>query len=342
MQKNKGLLLMNIGSPRSYEVADVKKYLSAFLMDEDVINLPFLLRWPLVNLIIVPKRAPFSAENYKKVWMPEGSPIVVYTKRMSESLRKHLPDFSIKMGLQYSMPSVLDSLKDFQAEGVQEIYLAPMFPQYADATTKGTIKAVQKALKMLNYSPTLKEIKPFFDHHSFMKTSSEIALETLKNKTVDHYVFSFHGLPESHILKDKTCSLSEECCSMPRACLKNCYRAQCFMTAKLMTQEMGISKDQYTVCFQSRLGRAEWLKPSTEDTIKKLAQDGVKSIAVLCPSFVSDCIETLEEIGIGGQEIFHEHGGKDFYLVPCVNDDPRFVQGFSEIIRDLEQGPSSL
>lgn len=288
------------------------------------------------------QKSSFSAENYKKVWMPEGSPIVVYTKRMSESLKKYLPDFSIKMGLQYSVPSILDSLKKFQTEGVQEIYLAPMFPQYADATTKGTIKAVQKALKQLNYNPTLKEIKPFFGHDSFIKTSSAIALENLKNKHVGHYVFSFHGLPESHILKDKTCSLTEECCAMPRACLKNCYRAQCFMTAKLMAQEIGISKDQYTVCFQSRLGRAEWLKPSTEDTIKKLAQDGVKSIAVLCPSFVSDCIETLEEIGIGGQEVFHEHGGKDFYLVPCVNDDSRFVQGFSEIIRDLEQEPSSL
>lgn len=331
----KGLLLMNIGSPLSYQVHDVKKYLSTFLMDKDVINLPFIFRWPLVNLIIVPKRAPFSAENYKKVWMTEGSPIVVYTRRLIAGLSELLPDFQIRMGLQYSQPSVYDSLKEFQAQGLKEIYLAPLFPQYADATTKSTLKAVQKALKQLNYSPKIKELKPFFNNPSFIKTSVSLGKEMLKDKTVDHYVFSFHGLPESHIKRDPTCSISDSCCSLPQACLKNCYRAQCLMTAKLMVQELGLTADQYTVSFQSRLGREEWLKPSTDETIKNLAQSGKKSLAVFCPSFVSDCIETLEEIRIGGAEDFHKNGGQDFYLAPCVNDDSRFIEGFAELIRNL-------
>lgn len=337
MQKNKGLLLMNIGSPLSTEVSDVKKYLKTFLMDEEIITIPFLVRWPLVNLIIAPKRAPYSAENYKKVWMPEGSPIVVYTKRFIQGLQAHLPDYQINMGLQYSEPSITQALAEFKAKGIQEVVLAPMFPQWADATSKSALKSVRKALAQLDYNPRIQEVPPFYADSSFIETSARMVKNTLEGRSVDHYLMSYHGLPESHILRDKECKLDSNCCSLPSSCARNCYRAQCLKTSELIAGKLGLQKDQYTTCFQSRLGRAQWIKPSTEDTIRALAEKGVKSLAVICPSFVSDCIETLEEIGMGGRETFQEHGGKDYHLVPCVNDDAEFIQGFARIVQNLKE-----
>ncbi|WP_347358293.1 ferrochelatase [Bdellovibrio sp.] len=332
----KGLLLINIGSPRSYEVADVKKYLTAFLMDKEVINLPFLLRWPLVNLLIVPRRAPFSAENYKKVWMDEGSPIAVYTRRFAGELKKHLGnDYVIKIGLRYSEPSVETALQELADEKVDEIIVAPMFPQYAEATNGSSFNLVDELVKDRNIQIPLRRVPAFFDHPAFINPSIEITRDSLQDKKVDHYLFSFHGLPESHIRKNQGCLVTEDCCFEKNACAKNCYRAQCFATATKIAESLDLLPSHWSVSFQSRLGRAEWLKPATDHSLEVLAQTGKKNIAVICPSFVADCIETLEEIGIGGQETFHEFGGENYYLVPCVNENPQWVQGFAQLVQNL-------
>lgn len=333
----KGLLLINIGSPRSYEVEDVKKYLTAFLMDKEVINLPFFLRWPLVNLLIVPRRAPFSAESYKKVWMDEGSPIAVYTHRFAQQLQQNLGvDYIVKVGLRYSEPSVEKALQELATENVDEILVAPLFPQYAEATNGSSLQLVDRLMQKMNLRIAKRELPAFFAHKSFIEPSVQISQETLQGKQVDHYLFSFHGLPESHIRRIPGCLVSETCCFEKDACAKNCYRAQCFATATEIAERMNIPASHWSVSFQSRLGRGEWLKPATDHTLEVLGRTGKKNIAVICPSFVADCIETLEEIGIGGQETFHNFGGEQYHLVPCVNDDPRWISGFADLIRESE------
>lgn len=330
-----GVLLSNIGSPKSYDVEDVKKYLQNFLMDKDVINLPFPLRWLLVNGLIVPRRAPHSAKNYQKVWIEKkGSPLTVYTQEFAQQLQKELgPEYVVKIGMRYAEPTMKKALQDFAEAQVSRLVLAPLFPQYAEATTESSLKEIKRLMKNLNLSLPTKSLPPFYDEDAFIKPSVRMIRDTLKDKKPDHYLFSFHGLPESHVRKIEGCLISEGCCFEQEACAKNCYRAQCFKSATDIAESLNIPDSHWSVSFQSRLGRAEWLKPSTDHTLEVLAKTGKKNIAVICPSFVADCIETLEEIGLGGQEIFQEHGGQDYTLVPCLNADREWTQGFADLIR---------
>ncbi|WP_413558805.1 ferrochelatase [Bdellovibrio sp. HCB209] len=326
-----GVLLLNIGSPRTYQVPDVKKYLTYFLMDKEVINLPFILRWPLVNLLIVPKRGPISAGNYKKIWMENGSPLTVYTNQFAAFLQKQLGEqYLVQVGMRYSEPDIPSALQTFATAGVKNILLVPMYPQYADATTGSSLREVERQIKKLGLTFTVKSIRDFYQHSSFIDPSAEIAQEFLQGKEIGHYLFSFHGLPESHVKVNAGCLTTTDCCIQPRACDKPCYRAQCLATATAIAKKMNLSSDQWSISYQSRLGRDEWLKPATDATIAQLANK--KSIAVLCPSFVADCIETLEEIGIGGEETFHHAGGKDYHLVPCVNVNQNWVKKFADFV----------
>lgn len=329
-----GVILFNIGTPKSYEVEDVKSYLLDFLMDKDVINLPFLVRYPLVHGLIVPKRAPNSAENYKKVWMEEGSPLWVYSKHFAEKLQQELgADFIVKLGMRYSDPRIEDSLKELAEAKVDSILLIPMFPQYAEATTGSVLKEFERVRKKYGVQIPTKTVRDFYADPSFIAPSVEILDETLKDKKIDHYLFSFHGLPESHIRKNEGCLRSEDCCFEKSACDKPCYRAQCFATATKIAESLNLAPSHWSVSFQSRLGRAEWLKPATDHTLEVLAKTGKKSVAVICPSFVADCIETLEEIAIGGQETFKHAGGEEFYMIPCVNENNTWVTGFASLIK---------
>jgi ferrochelatase len=320
--KKTGVLLMNIGTPASYEVADVKKYLTEFLMDKDVISLPYPLRWALVNLLIVPKRGPYSAANYKKVWMEEGSPLLVYSKRMCEKFQRALGEqYSVKLGLRYSEPSPNRALQEFHDEGCEKIVVFPLFPQYAEATSGSSIKEFKNILKKMKSTLPIEIVPPFYDKKFFINTSALIAKRALQGKNPDHFLFSFHGLPESQVREVQGCLVSDNCCQQKMACNKNCYRAQCLASAKSIAQAMGLNANQWSVGFQSRLGRAKWIGPSTDEMIADLRTKNISSLAVLCPSFVADCIETLEEIGIGAREDFIKQGGKEFHLVPCMNDE---------------------
>lgn len=333
-----GVLLSNIGSPRSYSVPDVKRYLNTFLMDPDIIKLPFIFRWPLVHGIIVPRRAPYSAGNYKKIWLEgEGAPLTVYTEKFADGLQSHLGDgYLVKIGMRYSDPSIDNALKDFKKSGVEKIIIVPLYPQYAEATTGSTVKEVLREMKSLNLSFTTEVLPAFFDDKVFIDPTVRTVQNHLQNHSVDHYLFSFHGLPEAQIRAVSGCLITEDCCVQKNACAKNCYRAQCFASATTIARKLGLQAGQWSISFQSRLGRAEWLKPSTDDTLAKLAAGGTKRLAVICPSFVTDCLETLEEIGIGGQEHFKEKGGEEYHLIPCLNMDPEWIGGFAGLIKGLK------
>lgn len=332
-----GVILCNIGTPKSFEIADVKKYLLKFLMDEDIISIPFLIRWLLVHGIIVPRRASFSAENYKKIWMQDGSPLWVYSKKFAEKLQQQMGhEFIITLGMRYSEPSIENALKELADQNVEEILAIPMFPQYADATTRSVMKELKRAQHNTQIQTPIRTLSHFYNDKNFIDPTVSITQEFLKDKNVDHYLFSFHGLPESHVRRNSTCLRTSDCCLSQEACNKPCYSAQCYATAKEIAKSLSLNSDQWSVSFQSRLGRGEWLRPSTETTLEALAASGKKNIAVSCPSFVVDCIETLEEIAIGGQETFRHAGGENFYMIPCVNEDSRWVQGFAQTLKTFK------
>jgi ferrochelatase len=328
-----GVLLLNIGSPDSFQEKDVDRYLRRFLMDKDIISAPFFVRWPLVNWGIVPKRAAFSAANYKKIWMKEGSPLLVYSRQFADQLQKELGEqFVVQLGMRYSAPEISDALKVFAQNNVEKIIALPMYPQYAEATTGSSLKELKKQMRKTGHDFPLEIIYSFFDKNFFTKTVGDIAKETLQEKTPDHYLFSFHGLPRRQIQKKTGCLKNGNACTDSELCRTYCYRNHCLTTAQQIAAQMQLTPEQWSISFQSRLGPIEWMRPYTDEHVWELAQKGVRHLAVLCPAFVADCVETLEEIGVGEKENFLRSGGKEFTLVPCVNAHPAWVQGMAKFL----------
>ncbi|MFZ4403744.1 MAG: ferrochelatase [Pseudobdellovibrionaceae bacterium] len=355
-----GIVLINVGSPKSYEVKDVADYLKVFLMDEDIITAPYLIRWILVHLLIVPRRAVFSAANYKKVWTDQGSPLVVNTLRFTDQLQKHLPkDFVVKVGMRYGEPSIERAMQEFNDLGINKILLVPLFPQWAQATTGSGGKWARKLVQKKYPQMQLTETPPFYADDFFIdafvrkileqksllenqlaatplnfsstsQNNSDNELTSLRTDSAPHYLFSFHGLPENQVKKVQGCLASADCCQRPQACPLNCYRAQCVRTAETLAKKLNLNKDQYSISFQSRLGPTKWIQPYTDDVIKELLAQGKKNLIIACPAFVADCIETLEEIGIGLREDFHHQGGENFMLASCPNDDSLWAEGFAK------------
>lgn len=334
----KGVLLINIGSPSSYSVSDVKKYLKTFLMDKDVISIPYLFRWLLVHGVIVPKRAKHSAENYKKIWRKdEGSPLSVYTQKFAQQLQQVLGEnYIVKIGMRYSKPNIENALRDFAESDVETLILAPLYPQYAEATTGSSLKEIDRLTARLGLEIPTETLPPFFSEEAFIQSYVDVIRNKISEKKPDHFLFSFHGLPESHIRKVQGCLTTEGCCFDTLACAKGCYRAQCFATATKIAETLEIPDSHWSVSFQSRLGRGKWLKPATDSTLELLAKKERKVIAVICPSFVTDCLETLEEIGIEGQSLFKQNGGEEFLLIPCLNDNSAWTQRFAKLIKELK------
>lgn len=330
-----GILLNNIGSPNAPEPREVKKFLAQFLMDEDVISLPWLFRFLLVRGIIVPLRGVSSSAKYKKIWFEEGSPLMVYTRRFAAKLQTELGDsFKVELGMRYGDPSIESALESFQKEGVKKVLFAPLYPQFAAATTSASVKELQRLIELKGYRFEIQELHPFY-HQAFFQKYWTRGFKSESSKNWDHALFSFHGLPESQVKKISGCLTTTECCAKADACAKNCYRAQCFKTAELISQQVGLSHDQYTVTFQSRLGRAQWIQPYTEATLEALAKSGKKNVLILSPAFVADCVETLEEIQIELREKFISWGGEKLHQVPCPNDDSEWTRGFAGYIQKL-------
>ena len=326
---SKGVLLVNLGSPESTDPKDVKKYLDEFLMDERVIDVPYWARTLLVRGIILNTRPKKSAEAYKRIWWEEGSPLIV----LSERLQKKVDDLTsvpIGLAMRYGRPSIMQGLQELQDKGVDEVLLFPLYPQFAMATTE-TILVLAEELRKVHF-PKMQftTVPPFYNHADYVRVLANSIAEGLKNVEYEHLLFSYHGVPGRHIRKSDItqshCKIDGSCCQTPSAAHQFCYRHQCYETTRLVAEYLELEKDTYSVSFQSRLGFDPWLKPYTDRTIERMGLEGKKKLAIVTPAFVSDCLETLEEIAMEGKEIFEEVGGEEFTVVPCLNDRDEWVK----------------
>ncbi|GAB2784223.1 ferrochelatase [Rhabdobacter roseus] len=332
-----GVLIVNLGTPDSPSVPDVRKYLREFLMDARVIDIPPLSRWMLVNLIIAPFRAPKSAKIYREVWTEAGSPLKVYGYAVEELLQKTLgDDYVVKLAMRYQSPSIEDSLMAFQKLGLSKLTVVPFFPQYASATTGSIYEEVMRVLKSWQIMPEMRFINSFLDHPGFIEGFVRLGQKYMQQRPYDHYVFSYHGLPERQIRKGdvtgQQCQLGS-CCDSLHARNQHCYRAQCFETTRRLVKELNIPEGKYTTCFQSRLGKEPWIQPYTEELVKELPKKGVKSVLAFSPAFVADCLETTIEVGEEYKELFEELGGEHWQLVESLNDSAIWVDTLADLVQ---------
>lgn len=336
----KGVLLVNLGSPDSTETKDVKKYLDEFLMDERVIDLPYLLRALLVKGIILNTRPKKSAKAYKKIWWPEGSPLIVLSKRLQTNLQKKV-SLPVELAMRYGNPSIEHGLTQLNNQGVDEVLLLPLYPQFAMATTE-TIVVLAEKIKKEKF-PTMKlEILPaFYNKKDYIKNLADSIQDSLQNFKSDYILFSYHGVPERHIRKSDVtkshCQINNTCCVTPSEAHDFCYRHQCLETTRQVAEVLELEEGKFGTSFQSRLGRDPWLQPYTDATIDGLAQKGIKNLAVVTPAFVSDCLETLEEIGMEAAESFKENGGEHFLSIPCLNDREDWVHTLTSWVEEFEK-----
>ena len=331
---NKGVLLVNLGSPDSPSVADVRKYLREFLMDGRVLDVNWLIRFCVVHFAILPTRPKQSAEAYEKVWTAVGSPLVSISRSVCAKLQERV-SVPVELAMRYQNPSIPDAVGRLAQKGVDELLLIPLFPHYAMSSFESAVERVREVAGKLAPRMRIEVQPPFFDQPDYITALVASAREYL-DRDYDHLLFSFHGLPERQIRKsDPTgchCLTKENCCEVSSPAHATCYRAQCFKTAAAFAEAAKVPKDRYSVAFQSRLGRDPWLKPYTDYVLPLLANRGVRKLLVMCPAFVSDCLETLEEIGIRGRETFLAAGGKESILIPCLNEHTLWLEALEKMI----------
>jgi ferrochelatase len=328
------LLLVNLGSPASTEVADVRRYLNQFLMDPYVIDVPWPLRRLIVSLILI-RRPEQSAHAYASIWWEDGSPLVVLSKRLQQAMTKEWTAGPVELAMRYGEPSIDTVLKKLTAQGIKKITLAPVYPQFADSTVTTVIEEAKRVVRERKLDVQFSVLQPFYDQPEYLQALVDNVRPHLQ-QAHDHVLLSFHGLPERHLTKlDPTgnhCFKDANCCqNASPAVIATCYRAQCLRSASEFARLMGIPEGKWSVSFQSRLGRAKWIEPYTEAHLAELAAQGVKKLLVMCPAFVADCIETLEEIGDRGAEQFNAAGGEELVLIPCLNDDPSWAAALNTL-----------
>ena len=327
---------MNLGSPDSTKVPDLRKYLDEFLMDERVIDKPWLFRALLVKGIIVPFRAPKSAEAYKKIWTDEGSPLIVHTVHLQKALQSRIEE-PVEIAMRYGNPTPGDAYEALlkKVPGLKEVIVLPLYPHYAMSSYETAVEYMKEVHNKKKYSFKLSFIPPFYNEANYLNALAENIRPYLAQKH-DHILFSYHGIPERHIRKSDVtgchCLQSENCCETPSPAHGFCYRHQVKTTTKLVTEKLGIPKDKYSISFQSRLGKG-WLTPFTDFRLAEMPKEGIKNLLILCPAFVSDCLETLEEIAMRGKEIFMLAGGESFTMIPCLNTHPQWVDAVEGYMR---------
>lgn len=331
-----GILLINLGTPDSPSVSNVRKYLTQFLNDRRVIDISAIGRFILVNLIIVPFRSKKSAGLYKQIWTNNGSPLLIHGKALKEKLQNNLGEnFHVELGMRYQSPSIETALNNLKLKKVSEIIVLPLYPQYASSSTGSSVEEVYRIIKKWEVTPSLKIINKFYDEPVFYDAWDDI-LKKYDTSKYDHFVFSYHGLPQRQIVKaskhygGNSCNL-KDCCNTISTNNQYCYRAACFETTRGLVKKLNIGEDKYTTAFQSRLDD-KWLKPYSDKVIKELAEKGIKKILVFSPAFVADCLETIYEIGTEYKEIFMHAGGEKFDWAESLNSNDKWVEAVGKII----------
>ncbi len=334
----KGVLLVNLGTPDSPSTADVRKYLSEFLMDGRVIDINPILRALLVKGIIVPFRGPKSAKLYKEIWSDEtGSPLMYYSLIQKDLLQKRLgDDYQVELAMRYQSPSIESALNKLKDAGVSSIKVLPMFPHYASASTGSVLDKVMELVRKWQTIPNIFFINSFHDNEGMIATFAENG-KKYHPENFDHILFSFHGLPERQLKKSdhsqQHCLQVKNCCEILNENNKFCYSAQCHDTARLIAKKLDLPKEKYTVCFQSRLGKDPWVQPYTSEVIKDLAQKGIKRLLVFCPAFVADCLETVYEVTVEYGDEFKKLGGQEVQLVESLNGHPLWIEALEGLVK---------
>ncbi|HEX5036503.1 MAG TPA: ferrochelatase [bacterium] len=333
-----GILLVNLGTPDAPTTSAVRRYLRQFLSDPMVIDINPVARALLVNFVIAPFRSPKSAAAYRKVWMPEGSPLLVHTRNLAKKVQDGLGErFKVAVGMRYGKPSIEAAVSELLKANVSEVRMLPLFPQYAASSTGSAVAEFERVMKKQDGAPPFRILPPFYKDAGFIEAFAKVAEEIFEKTRPDHVLFSFHGLPERHILKEDPvgnhCLKFDECCDQDVMQNQKCYRSHAFKTAHALRKRLGIPDDVCSVSFQSRLGRTPWLKPYTDLVIPELVKEGKKRIVVFCPAFVADCLETLEEIGIRARESATAAGAEAFEFVPSLNDSPLWVDAVCRMAR---------
>jgi ferrochelatase len=330
---SKAILLVNLGSPDSPSVPDVRRYLNEFLMDGRVIDTPWLVRRFVVGMILI-NRPKESGHAYEKVWTKDGSPLIVASRNVQKLLQARV-SVPVELAMRYQNPSIESAVKSLVAKKIDDVLLIPMFPHYAMSSYETAVVRVQEVAK--KFAPQMKITvqPPYFDAPDYISALVASAKDFLKD--YDHLLFSYHGIPERHLHKsDPTgchCLQKENCCEVASAAHATCYRAQCFATTRAFVKLAGVPEGKYSVSFQSRLGKDPWLKPYTDYELPRLAIEGKKRMLVICPAFVSDCLETIEEIGMRGYEEFSAGGGKDYTRIPCMNEHPAWIAALENMAK---------
>ena len=333
-----GILLINLGTPDTPHTREVRIFLRELLSCKRVLDINPVWRWLLVNFVILPFRSRKSAKAYRKIWLEDGSPLLVYSQKLKNALGEQLSEekIPVELGMQCGRPSLKTAIAKLRGQNCDQIIVLPLYPQYASSSYGAAIEDLYKVILNDWNMPYLRIIQPFFSDSRFIDAWAKIGLPYIEKKP-DHVLFSFHGLPLRHLKKSdytgKWCQNDYSCCKELIDENRNCYSAQCYQTAKLLAKSLKIEEENWSVSFQSRLGRDEWVKPYTEPHLKELAERGMKCVVVFCPSFVADCLETIEEIGISAAEHFKEYGGEELKLVPSLNNHPEWVRALTSIIR---------
>lgn len=336
---------MNLGSPDSTEVKDVKKYLDEFLMDERVIDYPYLFRLLLVKGIITPTRSPKSAEAYKTIWTDEGSPLVVFTKKLKQALQIETEE-PVEIAMRYGYPSPEAGFEALlkREPSLQEVIALPLYPHYAMSSYETAVEYAKEIHRKKNYSFKLTFIKPFYDEPNYLHALAG-NIKPYLEREYDQLLFSYHGVPGRHIRKSDVtgchCLKTDNCCEVASPAHEFCYRHQVLTTTRLVTEALNIPKNKYSISFQSRLGKG-WLTPFTDIRLQELPGEGIKKLLIVCPAFVSDCLETLEEIAERGKETFINAGGESYEMIPCLNTSPLWVKAIEGYIKSIKEDKAEM
>ena len=336
MLRKTGILLINLGTPDGPTKSDVRKYLTEFLTDGRVIDYPWLARQFLVRGIIIPRRNANSTSLYQHLWTSEGSPLKIYGEAVVSAIRQKYPEICVALGMRYQHPSISSAIASLMEAQVTEIVVFPLFPHYASASTGSSFEEVMRIIKSQQVIPSLYFIQDYYNHDAFLNVIVEHS-QSFDLATYDHILFSYHGIPQRQLKKadqSNHCLASKDCCQQQNLSNRHCYSAQSYATTFALAKKLNLAPDQFTTCFQSRLGKDPWTQPYTSAVIKRRAEMGDKRLLVFSPAFVADCLETTIEVGVEYQEEFTSLGGDKIDLVPSLNDDPAWIEAIMTIISE--------